>query len=324
MTVEPPEPAPDATGMSLLHRFMYALGRLLPASVDGTNEAAVRLFQRMDALRDVLTAGPIRRAAQRLRGREAWPVTSGAYLVGDPIGPVAICTLTSNDLIQPLVSLPGVAIAGRVYVPNLGIEKIICNVTANPRLRFLLLCGKESPVFHPGQALQCLFTSGVDAELRIIGAIGHLPVLQNLSTAQIHAFRHQIELVDATGQTDPAIIAALTAELVARNPGPFAARVAAGNDIAPADGGAEVRFVPIRPGGQRAPLLYDPKGYFVVTLDRTDRTMQLCWNVDTPVVMGEPHDLTTGAVFQVNGQLDAAHMLNADRILILTGYITIQ
>jgi len=54
---------------------------------------------------------------------------------------------------QPLSTLPGVAIAGRVYVPNLGIEKIIRNVTANPRLRFLLLCGKESPVFHPGQAL---------------------------------------------------------------------------------------------------------------------------------------------------------------------------
>src|SRR6266511_112951 len=102
MTVEPPEPPPHATGMSPLHRLMRTIGRLMPASADGTNPAAVRLFQRMDALLDVLTAGPIRRAAQWLRGRPAWPVISGAYVIGDLTGPVAICTLTSNDLMQPL------------------------------------------------------------------------------------------------------------------------------------------------------------------------------------------------------------------------------
>ncbi len=180
-----------------------------------------------------------------------------------------------NDLMQPLSTLPGVAIAGRVYVPNLGIEKIIRNVTANPRLRFLLLCGKESPVFHPGQALQSLFANGVDAEHRIIGAVGHLPVLQNISAARIAAFRQQVELVDATSQTDPAVIAAQVAALLARNPRPFAAPLAAAEDPAPANNGAAVRFVPIRPGGQRAPLVYDPKGFFVMTLDRATRQIVL-------------------------------------------------
>jgi hypothetical protein len=47
-------------------------------------------------------------------------------------------------------------------------------------------------------------------------------------------------------------------------------------------------------------------------------------DADTPVVMGQPQDLTTGAVFQVSGQLDAARILSADRIVILTGYITVQ
>jgi len=276
MMVEPPEPPPDVTGMpSPLQRLMRTIGRLMPASTDGSNPAAVRMFQRMDALRDVLTAGPIRRAAQRLRGRPAWPVTSGAYVIGDPTGPVAICTLTSNDLMQPLSTLPGVAIAGRVYVPNLGIEKIIRNVTANPCIRYLLLCGRESAVFHPGQALQCLFANGVDTERRIIGAVGHLPLLQNISAARIDAFRHQVELVDATGQTDPAVIAAQVAGLLARNPGPFAAALAAADAGAPANGGAEVRFVPIRPGGQRAPLVYDPKGFFVISLDRAARQIVL-------------------------------------------------
>ena len=269
MMVEPPEPPLDTTGMpSLLQRLRRAMGRLVPASADGTNPAAVRMFQRMDVMWDVLTAGPIRRAAGRLRGRPAWPVTSGAYVIGDPAGPVAICILTSNDLMQPLASLPGVAIAGRVYVPNLGIEKIIRNVTANPRIRFLLLCGKESPVFHPGQALQCLFANGVDAERRIIGAVGHLPLLQNLSAVRIDTFRHQVELVDAIGQTDPAIIAAQVAGLLARNPRPFAVPMAAAADPVPADDGTDPRFVSIRPGGQRAPLVYDPTGFFVITLDR--------------------------------------------------------
>jgi hypothetical protein len=57
---------------------------------------------------------------------------------------------------------------------------------------------------------------------------------------------------------------------------------------------------------------------------RTDHILQMRWNADTPVVMGQPHDLITGAVFQVSGQMDAARILNADRIVILTGYVTVQ
>ncbi len=57
---------------------------------------------------------------------------------------------------------------------------------------------------------------------------------------------------------------------------------------------------------------------------RTDHMLQIRWNADTPIVMGKPQDITTGAVFQVSGQLDAARILNADRIVILTGYVSIQ
>ena len=77
----------------------------------------------------------------------------GSSLVGDPQAPVAVCRLTSADLMAPLARLPGVAIAGRVYTPNLGIEQIVANVIANPAIRFLLVCGRDSPLFQPGQAL---------------------------------------------------------------------------------------------------------------------------------------------------------------------------
>src|SRR5207249_9247782 len=68
----------------------------------------------------------------------------GTYQVGDPNGPVAVCALTSERLIGPLVALPGVAIAGMVYTANLGITRIIVNITSNPAIRFLLICGKDS------------------------------------------------------------------------------------------------------------------------------------------------------------------------------------
>src|SRR5512142_3190381 len=95
-----------------------------------------------------------------------WPVIAGSYEVGDPQGPVAICVLTTESLIAPLARLPGVAMAGKVYTANLGITRIVINVTANPAIRFLLICGKDSPLFHPGQSLVALAERGLDADQR--------------------------------------------------------------------------------------------------------------------------------------------------------------
>src|SRR5690349_3409435 len=110
----------------------------------------------------------------------AWPIIAGSYEVGDPQGPVAICALTTENLITPLARLPGVAIVGKVYTANLGITRIVTNVTANPAIRFLLICGKDSPLFHPGQSLVALAEQGIDADRRIVGAIGYEPVLATL------------------------------------------------------------------------------------------------------------------------------------------------
>ena len=182
---------------------------------------AVRLMHRLDRLADLATAGPARRFLRHLTKRNTWPSVSGVYRTGEPDGPVAVCTLTSIDLIAPLAGVPGVAIAGRVYTANLGIEKIIRNITDNPHVRFLLLCGKESPVFHPGQSLRSLWVHGVDPEKRIIGALGHFPILNNTGTACIECFRHQVELVDCTGEADISALSSQIFELVLRDPGPY-------------------------------------------------------------------------------------------------------
>ena len=56
--------------------------------------------------------------------------------------------------------------------------------------------------------------------------------------------------------------------LAARSPGKFESQWGYASAAASASG-PRTSFLTIRPGGQREPLIYDPKGYFVITLDRT-------------------------------------------------------
>jgi len=161
-----------------------------------------------------------------------------------------------------------VAIAGRVYTANLGIERIVVNLTANPRIRFLLLAGRESPIFQPGQTLGALAANGVGPEGRIIGAAGSQPVVASVSAERVAAFRAQVEVIDRRGELEPSVIAGEVRALLARAPGPFSATAALERAARPAD---EAAFVPIRPGGRRQPLVYDPAGFVVITVDAARR-----------------------------------------------------
>jgi hypothetical protein len=42
---------------------------------------------------------------------------------------------------------------------------------------------------------------------------------------------------------------------------------------------------------------------------------------ETSVVMGKPEDIVPGAIVQISGTLDANHSLQANQIVILTGYV---
>ncbi len=200
----------------------------------------------------------------------SWPVVPGTYKVGDPNAPVAICALTSEKLMNPLASLPGVAIAGMVYTANLGIARIITNITTNPSIRFLLICGKESELFKPGQSLTALAENGVDDSKRIVGAAGYDPVLPTIAPQQVEQFRKQVEVVDWAGEDDLQALEERVKSLSARNPGPFKADGASASTVA-----AGEAFTVIRPGGQREPLIYDPKGYFVISIDQDQKEIIL-------------------------------------------------
>src|ERR1700740_1452066 len=74
-----------------------------------------------------------------------WPPHPGEYIVGNPVGSVAVCTLSNRDLPQRLIAaVPDLAIAGRCDTENIGIEKVVLNLIANSHIRWLLLCGVEA------------------------------------------------------------------------------------------------------------------------------------------------------------------------------------
>ena len=197
-----------------------------------------------------------------------WPVLPGAYKTGERFAPVAVCTLTSNELFAPLSNVPGVAIAGRVYSANLGLEKLIMNVTANPAIRFLLVCGKESAYFRVGQALGALFSNGVTKDGRIIQATGHMPELSHIDRTRIECFRKQVQLVDCTGETDLVKLTAVIQELAGQHPAPYQGSTAQDEPAATPNKNDD-GFKPVRLGGHRESLAYDPNGFFVITVDRT-------------------------------------------------------
>jgi len=198
--------------------------------------------------------------------RGGWPRLPGHYRVLRHAAPVAVCTLHSRPLVDKIAAAapPGLAIVGSLQTENLGIEHLIENVVSNPHIRFVLVCGADTPatVGHlPGQALVALAQQGVNAGGRIRGARGTRPVLNNIERAIVDHFREQIEMVDDRGATDPGEIAAVVADLAARNPGSLAA-------VPPLQRNA--RTVIAKPARE---LVLDPAGYVVIYTDAIRRLL---------------------------------------------------
>jgi tetrahydromethanopterin S-methyltransferase subunit A len=157
------------------------------------------------------------RVRQRcFRASSEWPVAAGRYYVGRKDRPVAISTLGSLDLMHRIGRREEFAIVGKTFTENIGIEKVVQNIVSNSAIRFLILCGQESP-HKVGQSFIVLKRVGVDSEGRIVGSQGKIPVLKNLSREQISRFREQVEVVDLIGEQRVETIMATVAELNLRN-----------------------------------------------------------------------------------------------------------
>ncbi len=191
--------------------------------------------------------------------RSGWPPLPGNFRVVRYGAPVAVCVLNTGQLIEKLVSPPpeGLAIVGSLHTENLGIERIVRNILANPHIRFLVLCGEDTrqAIGHlPGQSLEALFEKGLDEIGRIRGARGKRPVLKNVSQAEAEAFTRQVELVPIIGETDPDKVANAVLASAARDPGPF-------------QGAPEAPDVPVVQAADPRHLVLDPAGFLVVYPD---------------------------------------------------------
>jgi tetrahydromethanopterin S-methyltransferase subunit A len=134
----------------------------------------------------------------------AWPPHPGEYVLGNPEGTVAICTLSNRDLPVRLIAAeePAVAIAGRCDTENIGIEKVVLNLLANPRIRWLVICGTEAKGHRAGDAFLRLKERGVDADMRVLASASWRPILKNLTLLDVAQFRQQIEAVNLIGVTE--------------------------------------------------------------------------------------------------------------------------
>jgi tetrahydromethanopterin S-methyltransferase subunit A len=144
-----------------------------------------------------------------------YPPEEGRYLRGNDYSPVAVAIVLNCDAdkippdLEQLVRVgleTGAALSGTVQTENIGFEKIICNIVANPNIRYLVLGGPESDGHQTGQAMKALIDNGVDKRKRIIGVKAPHPVLFNLPLELIDRFRNQLELIDLQFEGDPEII----------------------------------------------------------------------------------------------------------------------
>lgn len=199
--------------------------------------------------------------------REGWPPLPGSYSVLRYQAPVAVCTLGDEALATTIQATgdPALAIVGTMQTENLGIERLIQNVVANPHIRFLILCGgdtKQAIGHLPGQSMLALSRTGLNDQRRIIGAPGKRPLLKNIDLTAVAHFRQVVEVVDLIGRTDVRAIVAAIQDCAKRNPGrskPFASA----RNVARVEG-----YVPER-------MVSDPAGYFVVYLDRPRKLLAL-------------------------------------------------
>lgn len=180
---------------------------------------------------------------------------------------MAICTLTNQVLMHALAhdAGPEIALVGTLQTENLGIERLITNVLANPNIRFLVVCGPDSRqnIGHlPGQSLVALARSGLEEKGRIVRAEGKRPVIQNISRAAVEHFRSTVQVVDLVAATEIQTILERVRDCAEQYPGP-------------AEPYEQTRTVEPLRGYVAERMTSDPAGYFVIYIDRARTLISL-------------------------------------------------
>lgn len=143
-----------------------------------------------------------------------YPPEEGRYLRGNDLSPVAVVAILDTfdfkippeltKLLQVAIE-SGAALAGTLQTENIGIEKLIANIVANPNIRYLVICWRESQGHLPADTLVNLVENGIKEDKRrtIIGARAPTPYLPNISIESIERFRKQVTIVNLLSDEDP-------------------------------------------------------------------------------------------------------------------------
>ena len=161
---------------------------------------------------------------------EGYPPEEGCYLRGNDFSPVAVCVILKwrreetprevEELVRVGVE-SGAALSGTLQTENVGLEKVICNIVANPNIRYLIVCGPESPGHLVGDAILALSANGIDANKRIIGAKAPTPYLFNIPTEFVERFRKQVKVIDLINEGSPDVVREAVWACYQEEPTPF-------------------------------------------------------------------------------------------------------
>lgn len=145
----------------------------------------------------------------------SWPLYFQSELfVRNPSHHVSLCTLwTKKDAIIQRIGEADFAACGNLY-SIWGINFLLRNLLANPAIRYVVLCGAD--LSGSGQSLLGLWSSGIDHEYRIIGAIGAID--RQIPREAIDLLRDSIQIIDLRGVTAGPVILDALAGLEPRPP----------------------------------------------------------------------------------------------------------
>lgn len=138
------------------------------------------------------------------------PIPEEVYF-GNKNSTLAVCTLSSISLLKEISDsdfLDNVAIVGRLFSENKGIDTLVRFVNSNKKIKTIILCGKEVWGHKAGAALIALHENGIDNNGRIITSKSPDPILE-VSKGEVEQFRNQVDIVNKIGETNPVMIKTL-------------------------------------------------------------------------------------------------------------------
>lgn len=167
---------------------------------------------------------------RKVRPAHGYPPEQGCYLRGNDYSPVAVVVIlrwerektppSIEELVRAAVE-SGAALAGTLQTENIGLEKVICNLVANPNVRYLIVCGPETPGHMVGDAVLALMKNGIDRQRNIIGTQALTPYLGNVPPEFIDRFRSQITVIDLVDEGSPDVLRQAVRACFQEEPTPF-------------------------------------------------------------------------------------------------------